>query len=400
MSDYQLGKRVKCEFCGGTGGEIDENPIFGWRLANNCVDLFIAENGAQVAPVSFFNDMGKTFSPYYVSPWQKENIEIDEPVLVPLRGDFFCMPFGGNDDVYRGENHPVHGEAAGSVWMFRETKADNDQVTLSLELETEIVPGKITRELSLKEGQNVIYWCDTLEGYNVKMPLGHHSILKVPEDQAGLLMSVGKFELGMTCPGVFSNPVNQEYQSLAMGKEFTELSKVPLESSSNKFGDFSTFPTPQGYDDLLGVFKKETGSPSWTVGVYPHEGFLWFALKDAAVLPATVFWVSHKGRYASPWNGRNKCLGVEDVCAFFADGLRPSCEHNILNDKGFKTAIELTRNTPTEVKYIHGAVRIPEGFGRVADVQFKDGEVIFTDVHKNTVATEVDYAFLNPAFEK
>ena len=41
-----------------------------------------------------------------------DGLEIDEPVLVPLRGDFFCMPFGANLDPYQGEKHVVLGNAA------------------------------------------------------------------------------------------------------------------------------------------------------------------------------------------------------------------------------------------------------------------------------------------------
>ena len=32
------------------------------------------------------------------------------PVIRVLRGDFFCMPFGGNEGSFRGERHLVHGE--------------------------------------------------------------------------------------------------------------------------------------------------------------------------------------------------------------------------------------------------------------------------------------------------
>jgi hypothetical protein len=40
-------------------------------------------------------------------------------------------------------------------------------------------------------------------------------------------MSTSPFRLGLTCSGVFSNPVNREYQSLASGERFTDLGLVP-----------------------------------------------------------------------------------------------------------------------------------------------------------------------------
>jgi hypothetical protein len=37
-------------------------------------------------------------------------------ILQVLRGDFFCLPFGGNTRSFRGENHPPHGETANARW--------------------------------------------------------------------------------------------------------------------------------------------------------------------------------------------------------------------------------------------------------------------------------------------
>ena len=54
------------------------------------------------------------------------------------------------------------------------------------------------------------------------------------------------------------------------------------------------------------------------------EGFLWFSLKDPAVLPMTMLWMENHGRHFPPWNGRNCCLGLEDLCGYFAGGYAPS----------------------------------------------------------------------------
>ena len=52
-----------------------------------------------MAPVTFFRDSAQPVRPYYVSPWQEEApSKMPAPVLVSLRGDFFCLPFGGNND--------------------------------------------------------------------------------------------------------------------------------------------------------------------------------------------------------------------------------------------------------------------------------------------------------------
>ena len=99
-------------------------------------------------------------------------MKLDVPVLVALRGDWFCMPFGGNADAFRGEQHPPHGEVAGGKWRLVESKIDSKFATLKVELETKVRPGRVTREWSLVEGHNVVYGTDTIEGFAGPAPLG------------------------------------------------------------------------------------------------------------------------------------------------------------------------------------------------------------------------------------
>ena len=71
-----------------------------WVVASDRVKLAVTALGGHMAPVTFRLAGGRKAQPYFISPWQNEGQKITEPVLVPLRGDFFCMPFGGGS--YRG----------------------------------------------------------------------------------------------------------------------------------------------------------------------------------------------------------------------------------------------------------------------------------------------------------
>ena len=111
-----------------------------------------------MAPVTFNRSSDKPIQPYYVSPWQDEPRQpFPAPVLQALRGDFFCLPFGGNSDSVNGEKHPPHGETAGSLWKHVATKKTGDVTTLTTVIETKVRAGKVTKELSLVDGQNVVY---------------------------------------------------------------------------------------------------------------------------------------------------------------------------------------------------------------------------------------------------
>ncbi len=394
----QHAEYVKCEFCGGTGGEVDESSVFGWRMSNSNLEIFITELGAQVAPVRFYNNTDTPFMPYYINPWQAEKIEIDEPVLSTLRGNFFCMPFGGNAAEFQGEKHCVHGEAAGGRWKSQEVKSFDDRIVMTLTQTTTTRPGSLTKIIGLTEGQNIIYTRMLLNGYSGPMPLGFHAILRVPEQPDSVRVSSSEFALGITHPRGFSDPANREYQSLDDTREFTDLSQVPLVWKDPAFGDCSTYPQRQGFCDLLCLLKKDRGVPAWMTAVYPNEGFLWFALKDASVLPGTAFWIDNHGRHAPPWNGRNCCLGIEDICAYFAYGLKESAEPNLFTAKGFPTAIELSPDRPTQINYMEGAVKISPNFDRVMEVVFEPDEIIFISHSGERVSTPADITFLNPDF--
>ena len=114
----------------------------------------------------------------------------------------------------------------------------------------------------------------------------------------------------------------------------------------------------------------------------------------ASVLPSTLLWIANKGRHDFPWNGRNRCLGLEENCAFFAEGLGGSSKSNAINQAGFPTTINLSTDTPTTVNFIEGAVKIPDGFENVKTARFGDKKVTFISVTGKEVVIEVDHEFL------
>ena len=147
----------------------------------------MTELGGHVAPVTFYRDSAKPVQPYYISPWQDEKpTPMPVPVIVPLRGDFFCLPFGGNDEAVAGQKHPPHGEIAGSPWQSLGITRTGKVSTLTMSLETKVRKGRITKELSLVDGQNVVYWRHTIQGFAGRSPLGHHAVLAMPDKEGSV----------------------------------------------------------------------------------------------------------------------------------------------------------------------------------------------------------------------
>lgn len=362
------------------------------------VELAVTELGGHMAPVTFFRSSAKPVRPYHVSPWQDEKPSaMPAPVLNALRGDFFCMPFGGNSDLLAGEKHPPHGEIVGEKWKYVGTTKSADVTTLTMSIETRVRRGEVTKELSLVADQNVVYSRHIINGFTGNVPLGHHATLAMPDKAGSVRLASSAFRLGMTYPGIFSDPKQREYQSLLPGARWTTLAKVPVAWKGEPDADLTRLPARQGHADLVQVVNEpweKTKGPAWMTATFTDAGYLWFSLKDADVLNSTVFWIENRGRHGHPWNGRNNCLGLEDVTSFFADGLKASTSDNILNKEGVATSVKLEGTKPTIVYYIQGVVKIPDGFEMVKSLEFAPGEVTFLSTTGKQVTTKVRHAFL------
>ncbi|MCA9011819.1 MAG: hypothetical protein KDB01_18825 [Planctomycetaceae bacterium] len=375
---------------------IHQQPSY--IVSTQQVELAVTELGGHMAPVSFFRDTDKPVQPYYVSPWQDESpAEMPAPVLVPLRGDFFCMPFGGNSEMVAGEKHPPHGEIVGNKWHHEGTKKSGDVTTLTMSIETRVRRGRVTKELSLVDSQNVIYSRHTIAGFTGRVPLGHHATLAIPENEGTVRLAASPFRFGMTNPGQFSDPKLGEYQSLQPGTRWNSLTKVPVIWKGEPDADLTSLPARQGFADLVQIMNEpweKTNGPAWMTATFSEVGYVWFSLKDASVLRSTVFWIENHGRHGHPWNGRNNCLGLEDVTAHFADGLAASVGENALSREGVVTTVELKEGQPTVVNYIQGVVRVPPAFKMVQTLEFSPGQVTFISTGGERVTTPVRHEFL------
>jgi hypothetical protein len=339
-----------------------------WRIASSDVEAYVTELGGQIAPVTF-DRRGRKIAPYSVAPWVEKAVDPRTPAIIRvLRGDFFCMPFGGNAGVFRGERHPIHGETANARWRLEGESRAQGTTRLHLSLNTKIRPGRVDKEIILVNGQNVVYSRHTLTGMTGPMNLGHHAMLKFPDRAGSGNISTSRFVYGQVFPTVFEKPEEGGYQSLKMGAEFTSLEAVPLATDGT--ADLSAYPARRGFEDLVMMVSDASLPFAWTAVTFPRERFVWFALKNPKVLRETVFWLSNRGRHYAPWSSRHQnVMGIEDVTAYFHYGLAESARPNPISKKGWPTSLLLNPRTPLVVNYIMGVANIPPGFDRVASVE-------------------------------
>lgn len=324
----------------------------------------------------------RTVSPYAFAPWKPEDVDRDLPVLLThLRGDFMCLPFGPQDDG------PPHGDPANGEWH----PVEGDIPSIHLVMETGDTKAKVEKKIFLKEGHRVLYLEHSISGLIGEWSYGSHPILDFSNVREGRV-SVSPFRWASVNPGVFSDPVNREYQALKPGGKFDDLREVPLMNGGTT--DLTRYPARQGFEDLVMMVNETSDAAfAWTACIM--DGYVWFSLKNAEDFPATLFWISNGGRHSQPWGGNHqKRLGLEEVCSFFAESVTES-RKNPLADAGVATVREFD-GSEISLRLIQGVAEVPEEFDVVKEiVPDGEGRVKLRSQNGVEVVAEVDWGFLD-----
>ncbi len=366
-----------------------------WRLCSSEVEAWVTELGGQLAPVTF-DRRKRRLQPYSIAPWVEEPASRDlPPILRSLRGDFFCLPFGGNATPFRGERHPIHGETANGRWCLEALGGGSGTVSLHLSLATRIRRGRVDKWIELRDGQNVVYCRHTISGMRGPMCFGHHAMLRFPDRPGSGVVTTNAFAHGQVFIEPTERPEDRGYSWLQPGAVFDTLERVP--TIDGKHADLSRFPARRGFEDIAMILSQPDLPFAWTAATFPRERYAWFALKDPRVLRGTIFWLSNGGRHYPPWSGRHvNVLGLEEVTSYFHQGLAESARMNPFKDLGFATAVELDPHRHFTVSYLMAVALIPAGFDRVVEIQpSADGTgVSLRSASGKTVPVPVDLTFL------
>ena len=363
-----------------------------WRIATGSVEAYLTQTGGHLGPVTF-TLKGRKIQPYSVAPWHTEKLGREHPHIIKgLRGDFFCLPFGGNSTPFRGERHPVHGETANRPWALEQITQDASGIVFRCGLRTKIRKGRVQKIIALRAGDNAIYQKHIITGMSGPMPLGHHAMLSFPDEPGAGLISTSVATHRQVWLEPTESPAARGYSSLQPGAIFKNLNSVP--TVWNTKADLSRFPARRGFEDIVINVNDRTLPWAWTAVVFPRQRYVWFALKDPKVLSATLMWISNGGRHYAPWNGRHvNVLGLEEITGFFHTGLADSAGKNPLR-KFMPTAVNLHPTRPLEVNYIMAVASIPAGFDHVDSIEGVDGGVILASRSGKLAAASLDLSFL------
>lgn len=364
-----------------------------WSFNSDRVRAHVTRDGGHLGPITFLTPKGPV-RPMAVAPWAREVLPPgSDLVLRPLRGDFFCAPFGGNAAPWRGKQLPAHGEVATGRWTSARVTSTADGAQFSAKMRTRLIPGLVTKMISLRREETNVYVRHVLEGFSGPLCLGHHAMLSFPKDKGPGHISLSPWREGRVCPEPFEAPEKGGYFALRTGAPFRSLRRVPLLAGGA--ADLSVYPAREGFEDLVMVSSIAGQKLGWTAVCFPKAGYLWFALKDPRTLASTVLWHSNGGRHYPPWNGRHRqVLGLEEVTAYFHLGQVPSASSNPLSRKGVPTVLNLRPDHALAINYVMGVAALPRKFDHIASIRAADGGILLTAASGAQIHHRVTLGFI------
>jgi hypothetical protein len=365
-----------------------------WTMDSDHVTAHITRLGGQFGPVTF-RIGGRETQPFSVAPWAEEApAPGTPPLLTALRGDFFCCPFGiDRGKPYRGQATPPHGETCNAVWKLHHLRSETGTTTLRATLDTKFRPGRVTKEIVLRDGHTAVYQRHTLEGLAGPLTLGHHPMLKFPETENSGLISTSGFSMGQVFPEPLGVPAQGSYSALKPGARFKRLDRVPLALGGHT--DLSTYPARRGYDDIVQLLTKSAEPFAWSAVAFPAQGYAWFALKDPRVLNSTLLWISNGGRYPQPWNGRHTAvMGIEEITGYYDYGVAGSLKQGFDVEPAHATTLTKSPKRPLVVNYIMALAAIPKHFGRIRSIVPVAGGVELRGTGASSIRVPLDTGFL------
>ena len=364
-----------------------------WQVVSSTVEANVTETGGQPAPVTF-DRKGRQIQPYPIAPWWNEKVDKAVPAIVRvLRGDFFCMPFGGNEEAFRGERFPVHGETANAKWKLESLRRDAGGACLHLSLRTKVRKGRVDKYIRLIDGHNAVYCKHVISGISGPTHLWHHANVRFPDEPGSGVLSTSPFVFGQVWVEPTENPADKGYSILKPGAIFKSLARVP--TITGESADLTRYPARRGFEDIAHIIADPKRRYAWTAVTFPKQRYVWFALKDPKVLNGTLFWMSNGGRHYAPWNGRHvNNMGLEELTSYFHTGIAPSAKANSHTRRGIRTVLNLSATRQTVVNYIMAVASIPAGFDRVKDIQLSKGRAVLIAASGKRVTVPLNGEFV------
>lgn len=308
------------------------------KLATDGINLSFDPAIGQIVRFTVFDD-DHEISPLHQAPWVGiGEVLPDEiaPHLKTLGGDFFCAPFGKEQD-----GAPLHGWPANSSWSI---EFQSDQ-SIRATLDRRVNGASLVKEIELRPGEPFVYQRHTFTGGSGEIEVANHANVALPD--GGLIRTSEKQFWATPAEPLESDPALGR-SGLTYPAKSQNPQSFPASGGTADLTSYPWFPAQEDFVVGLETARRQLG---WTAVTRPAQGDLFLSLRNPRSLPMTMLWHSNGGRDYPPWSGRHfGCLGVEEgVCAsvISSNGQKPPCAPG---------AISLAKEKTSSVCHVIGAV--------------------------------------------
>ncbi|MEM6729144.1 MAG: hypothetical protein AAF618_11640 [Pseudomonadota bacterium] len=318
-------------------------------------------------------DGGRILSPLHRAPWVglEDMPPGTDPHLAKLGGDFFCAPFGADDN-----GSGLHGWPPNSAWKV----IDQTDGFLRARLIRRVKGATLTKELRLHPP--FLLQRHIFEGGAGEVPVSNHANVALP--QGGLIATSRKSRWETPASAPEPDPARGR-SCLAYPAKAEDPSQFPGRDGPV---DLTTYPWGPAHEDFAIGIEAETAL-GWTAVSRLGQADAFLSLRDPRQLPMTMLWHSNGGRDYAPWSSRHTgCLGIEEGAAghMRAEPGPPA----------------LTLGGAHHIDHCIGAIAWPEG-ERVEAVSKDKGGLVVTGtrgtsrvLHRPKTSANRDYVKLEP----
>lgn len=322
-------------------------------------------------------------APLHRAPWLEEpEVQADTGIALAerrLSGDFFCLPFGGNDV----DPGPIHGWTANSPWSV----ITRTEGSATLALDRPVFGAAIRREVRIAEDAPILYQRHRISGGQGEVTFAHHPMVSFV-GTARMFCSPKRLVLAA------KTPLEPGRNRLAAGGECRDLTAVP--ASDGGPVDLTRLPIGAAHEDFVTLVEDDRRQIGWTAILREAEDDIVFILKNAKQMPVTMLWHSNAGRDYAPWNGRHRnVLGIEDGRAAGELGHSGALAPSVYTRNGVPTTLSL--GGEISLPHVIGAIRRPEGWDVVSDITVDAGRLTICGGPGQAVVLPFDDGFLDPA---
>lgn len=306
--------------------------------------------------------------PLHVAPWRDEpKVQADPGIPLVnkrLAGDFLCMPFG-RDDVHGG---PIHGPTANAPWEL----VEQDVSVARFAHSTGVFGAHVTKEVRLVGP--CLLQTHVVDGGAGEVTFAHHPMARMAE---GGRLSFSPKRAALTDP----MPQHEGANLWSINQLRGDLH---LECDDGTQWDLRTYPAGHVVEDFCILAEARGAALGWTCLMRNLEDDMLIVIKDAAMLPATMLWISNGARDFSPWNSRHVgVLGIEDGRALGGEGLRAARADNRLTAMGVPTTLAL--GARHVIRHAMVSLPRPPGWCELVGITLDGGELQLHEAGGGTV---------------